>query len=237
MQTVVIIFSAESEWRAAKKFLKVAFVETSPFGECFAILKGEQTLIYLQGGWGKIAAAASAQYAIIRWKPDLVINLGTCGGLQGQVDRGTVILADRVLVYDLLEQMGNQQQALDYYTTVPDLSWLQEPYPQAVQRGLMLSADRDILPEQVAWLQETFGGVAADWESASIAWVCDKNKVRCLILREVTDLVSPMGGEAYQDIRVFHNAAQKAINNLMEHLPAWLDRVSKLETDIKNHKE
>lgn len=225
MQTVVIIFSAESEWRAARNYCKVTFVETTPYGECFAILKGDQTLIYMQGGWGKIAAAAGAQYAILHWKPDLVINLGTCGGLQGLVERDTVILADRVMVYDLIEQMGDQQQALDYYTTIQDLSWLREPYPQPVQRGLMLSADRDILPEQVTWLQETFSGVAADWESGSIAWVCNKNKVRCLILRAVTDLVSPDGGEVYHDISIFHKAAEKAISNLLGYLPAWLERV------------
>jgi adenosylhomocysteine nucleosidase len=222
MHTIVIIFSSHSEWRAARKCCKVTFVETTPFGECFALLEGERTLIYLEGGWGKISAAASVQYAIVRWKPDLVINLGTCGGLQGAVEPGTVILAERTLVYDVIEQMGDQQQAYDHYSTDLDLSWLGEPYPQPVQRGLLLSADRDILPEQVTWLQEQFGGVAADWESGAIAWVCSKNHVKCLILRGVSDLVTPDGGEAYGNIKVFHQASEKIIANLLQHLTAWL---------------
>ncbi|PKO05876.1 MAG: hypothetical protein CVU41_09635 [Chloroflexi bacterium HGW-Chloroflexi-3] len=223
MRTIVIIFSSQAEWRAARKCCKVTFVETTPFGECFALLENERTLIYLEGGWGKISAAASAQYAIVHWKPDLVINLGTCGGLQGRVERGDVILAVRTLVYDVIEQMGDQQQALDYYTTELDLSWLGEPYPQPVHCGLLLSADRDILPEQVAWLQDNFGGVAADWESSAIAWVCSKNHVKCLILRGVSDLVSPDGGEAYGNIKVFHKASEEIITDLLGHLPAWLD--------------
>ena len=81
MRTIVIIFSSHSEWRAARKCCKVTFVETTPFGECFALLENERTLIYLEGGWGKISAAASAQYAIVRWKPDLVINLMTARAL------------------------------------------------------------------------------------------------------------------------------------------------------------
>ncbi len=224
MHTIVIIFSSHAEWRAARKCCKVTFVETTPFGECFALLENERTLIYLEGGWGKISAAASAQYAIVRWKPDLVINLGTCGGLQGAVEPGTVILAERTLVYDVIEQMGDQQQAYDHYTTDLDLSWLptEEPYPQPVQRGMLLSADRDILPEQVTWLQEQFGGVAADWESGAIAWVCSKNHVKCLILRGVSDMVGPDGGEAYGNIKVFHQASEKIIANLLQHLPAWL---------------
>jgi len=222
MHTVVIIFSAPSEWRAARKCCKAAFVEETPFGECFAIQENTRTLIYMLGGWGKISAAASAQYAISHWKPDLVINLGTCGGLQGKVERDQVILVERTIVYDLVEQMGDQQEALDHYTTTLDLSWLSEPYPQPVQRGLLLSADRDILPEQVQWLQDTFGGIAADWESGALAWVCQKNGVRCLILRAVSDLVDVEGGEAYANIRVFHKASERVINELLKHLPAWL---------------
>ena len=225
MRTIVIIFSSHAEWRAARKCCKVTFVETTPFGECFALLEGERTLIYLEGGWGKISAAASAQYAIVRWKPDLVINLGTCGGLQGRAQRGDIILAERTLVYDVIEQMGDQQTAYDHYTTELDLSWLQDSYPQPVQRGLLLSADRDILPEQVGWLQEQFGGVAADLESGAIAWVCSRNKVKCLILRGVSDLVSPDGGEAYGNIKVFHKASEEIIKDLLGHLPAWLDCV------------
>jgi adenosylhomocysteine nucleosidase len=89
----------------------------------------------------------------------------------------------------------------------------------------LLSADRDILPEQVGWLQEQFGGVAADWESGAIAWVCSRNKVKCLILRGVSDLVSPDGGEAYGNIKVFHKASEEIITDLLGHLPAWLDCV------------
>ena len=61
MATIVIIFSSDAEWRAARKYRKVTFVEETPYGECFAMLEGERTTIYLQGGWGKISAAASAQ--------------------------------------------------------------------------------------------------------------------------------------------------------------------------------
>jgi adenosylhomocysteine nucleosidase len=223
MKKIVVIFSADAEWRAARKCCKVTFVDSTPFGECFAIQKGERSVIYVQGGWGKIAAAASAQFAISQWNPDLVVNLGTCGGLLGAVERGSVILVERTLVYDLIEQMGDQQQALDAYTTRLDLGWLAEPYPQTVQKGLMLSADRDIVPEQVEWLRDHFGGIAADWESAAIAWVCSKNGVKCLILRAVSDLVGPEGGEAYGNIKQFQHATDVQITKLLEHLPAWID--------------
>jgi len=225
MRKIVVIFSANSEWRAARKNCKVTFVDRTPFGECFAIREENYSLIYMQGGWGKISAAASVQYAISHWHPELVINLGTCGGFEGQAQRGEVVLAERTLVYDLIEQMGDQQKALDHYSVNLDLSWLAEPFPQKVRKGLLLSADRDILPEQVNWLQDNFEGFAADWESGAIAWVCQQNHIKCLILRAVSDLVSSDGGEAYDDIEVFHQATEQIITDLLAYLPAWIERV------------
>lgn len=225
MRKIVVIFSANSEWRAARKNCKVTFVDRTPFGECFAIREENYSLIYMQGGWGKISAAASVQYAISHWHPELVINLGTCGGFEGKALRGEVVLAERTLVYDLIEQMGDQQKAFDHYTVNLDLSWLDEPFPQKVRKGLLLSADRDILPEQVSWLQENFDGFAADWESGAIAWVCHQNNVKCLILRAVSDLVNSNGGEAYDDIEVFHQATEQIITDLLSYLPAWIERV------------
>ncbi|RPI83169.1 MAG: hypothetical protein EHM41_16570 [Chloroflexi bacterium] len=44
---------------------------------------------------GKISAAASTQYIIDRWNPDLLINLGTCGGFEGCIERGAVVLVEK----------------------------------------------------------------------------------------------------------------------------------------------
>lgn len=180
-------------------------------------------MIFFQGGWGKISAAASAQWAIDRWQPDLLVNLGTCGGLAGRVDRGEVLLVDRTLVYDIIEQMGDPQAAIDHYTVDLDLFWLREPYPQPVRRGLLVSADRDIYLPDIPMLVERYGATAADWESGAIAWVASRNRTRCLILRGVTDLVSPQGGEAYNALDVFHTGARHVMESLLDSLPAWLD--------------
>jgi adenosylhomocysteine nucleosidase len=105
-----------------------------------------EPLIFVHGGWGKISAAATAQYAIDCWRPALLINLGTCGGFAGAIEKDTVVLVERTLVYDIIEQMGDSQEAIDFYSTAIDLSWLKEPYPQPVLRTRLVSADRDIVP-------------------------------------------------------------------------------------------
>ena len=62
----------------------------------------------------------------------------------------------KISMDDITEQMGDAQQANDYYTTEIDLSWLEEPYPLAVRRSLLVSGDRDLLVEDVPVLAQRF---------------------------------------------------------------------------------
>jgi len=221
MESIVVLVSANQEWDAVREMFPQAAVQASPFGEWFdACLP--QPVTFFQGGWGKIAAAASAQYAIDHFAPDLVVNLGTCGGFEGRVEAGTVILAERTLVYDVIEQMGDPEAAIAHYTTRLDLSWLGERIPTGVQPALLVSADRDLVAGELPLLVERYGAIAGDWESGAIAWVCARSGVRCLILRGVSDLVGSGGGEIYGDITVFASRARGVMRGLVEALPGWL---------------
>lgn len=185
-------------------------------------------MLFLHGGWGKIAAAASTQYAIDRWQPDLLVNLGTCGGFAGEIEKGEIILAKKTIVYDIIEQMGDYDEHIAHYTTDIDLDWLggAETYPHEVRRTLLVSGDRDLIVAEIPQLKEKFGAVAGDWESGAIAWVAARNGVRCLILRGVTDLVGAEGGEAYDgNFDVFVDGAQQVMGRLVESLPGWVTLV------------
>jgi lactoylglutathione lyase len=94
-----------------------------------------------------------------------------------------------------------------------------------VVRGLLVSADRDIVPSYIPGLVEKYGAVAADWESGAIAWVAKRNGVRCLILRGVTDLVGESGGEAYGNIEIFHENTRVMMKELIGQLPDWLNDI------------
>ena len=219
---VVVIISANAEWLAVKEVLPEITLRASPFGEWFVYPSPESPVIFFHGGWGKISAAAAAQYIIDRWKPGLLINLGTCGGFSGFVELGTVLLVDRTRVYDILEQMGDSEAALEYYSTDLDLGWLPEPYPHPVQRAVLVSADRDLLTQNIPHLHERYGAVAADWESGAIAWTATRNHVRCLIVRAVSDLVGGTGGEAYGNLELYQARTREIMEQLLNQLPDWL---------------
>jgi adenosylhomocysteine nucleosidase len=221
---IVVIISAQQEWHPVLEHYHPANLQATPYGDCFEVKSSpDQVLIFLHGGWGKIKAAGSAQYAISRWDPKLVINLGTCGGFDGMVKRGELILVEKTIVYDLIEQMVDPDVAIRAYTTDLDLSFIREPYPQPVRRTLLVSGDRDLVMEEIPELMRKYGAVAGDWESGAIAFVTNANSVPCLILRAVSDLVGNDGGEAYDNIGLFAERATEIMENLLQHLPAWVE--------------
>jgi adenosylhomocysteine nucleosidase len=220
---IVIIVSAIAEWIAVKPLFPKSRILHFPYGEFFHATLDTWNLTLFHCGWGKIASAGAAQYLIDHYSPDLIVNLGTCGGFEGVVRQGEIILVDQTYVYDIVELMGDLDIAT-YYASSLDLSWLAEPYPHPARRGMIASADSDLPPEKISFLKQK-GAVAADWESAALAWVARKNNVRLLILRGVSDMVSEDGGEAYNNIEVFNERARGIMERLVEQLPDWLNAV------------
>jgi len=220
---VCILISAGAEWRALLPHFPQADLQSTPYGNCFRTSIGYQRVVFMHGGWGKVAAAGSTQYAIDRWSPKKIVNLGTCGGFSGYIHRGDVVLAEKTLIYDIIEKMSDPDQAIEKYSVTFDLSWLPKPAPQEVFIGTMVSADRDLLSEDIPHLVEKYNARVADWESGAIAWIAKRNHLPCLILRAVTDLVDQSSGEAYGDYAFFEAQTQAVMAEFVTHLPAWLD--------------
>ena len=218
----VVIVSANAEWRVVRELFPKATMQRSPYGEFFLQDIAGRRAVVLQGGWGKIDAAASAQYAIDRWRPSTIFNLGTCGGMAGRVNRHEVILAERTVVYDIVEMMGDSAEAIREYSTEIDLAWVGPKPPSAVKRSTLVSADRDLAPADISKLVRLYGAVAADWESGAIARVAKRNGKRVVILRGVSDLVGASTGEAYGKPGVFEQGTGIVMRKLFAALPAWL---------------
>jgi len=224
---VIILVSANIEWQATLNILKPDTISNSPFGEWFRkniLVNGELLpIVFFHGGWGKISAAASTQFVVDMWDPVLIINIGTCGGFRGEVQRGTIILVQETLVYDIVEQMGDYEEHIEHYRTKLDVSWLGSDYPISVKPSRMVSADRDILTTDIPWLKKSYSAIAGDWESGAIAYVAKRNHKKLLILRGVTDLVDGDGGEAYGKLDVFVSETEKIMDVLITSLPKWLE--------------
>src|SRR5215213_11926731 len=135
---VVVLISAIAEWVAVKPLFPDAKIRQFPFGECFDIRFQDEHISFFHSGWGKIASAGSMQYVIDRYSPDLIVNLGTCGGFVGGVEQGEIILVDQTYVYDIVELMGDLDIST-FYASSLDLNWMPEPYPHPARRGTIAS--------------------------------------------------------------------------------------------------
>lgn len=227
-KTIPILIAADEEWRVVKKCLLPSVVKAYPFGEWFNYTLHADTLplslIFFQTGCGKIPAAAATQYVIDKLNPKLIINLGTCGGFDGLVKRLDILLVKETVVYDIHERSGNKDAQTNKYRTSLDLSWIKEPYSTNAKSVTLATADQDLDPKIIPRLIKKYEAVAADWESGAIAYVAEKNKVKCLILRGVSDVVDP-NGKPSNEKEIIEGAAG-VIKKLIGGLPRWISKVN-----------
>ncbi len=216
---IAVVISANAEWTPVKALLEPVGIERSPYGEFFTHAIAGEPVLFHHGGWGKIDAAASAEYIIGQWRPRLLINLGSCGGIEGRIERLERLIVTRTVVYDIHEAIGDSSTAIADYSTDIDLGWLGDEFPLRHRRAAMYSGDRDLIASGVAALTRRFADVvAADWESASIARVAARRGTRVLILRAASDLVSEQHGEATGNQPLFHNNAANSMRLLLDDL-------------------
>jgi len=233
-KTVVFIIPVKTEWDEAILYfgLKNEECSRSPYGGYFFKkyeLEGKSvSAVFMKCGCGKARAAGATQFAILKWKPAAIVNIGTCGGFAGSIEKGGLLIAERTVVYDVRERMGDPDEMIRLFSTDLDLSFVSEELMKHVKKHVLASADADLDPGDIASLREKYGAAAADWESGSIASTAALNGVRSLIIRGVSDLVCEKeGGEAYGNYAAFVGGTRQVMKKILELTPEIIDCVLK----------
>jgi adenosylhomocysteine nucleosidase len=214
-----VLISANAEWRVVKPLFPAARLERSPYGEYFFEAVEGTTFLFFHSGWGKVSAAGATQYVIDRFKPAHIVSISTCGGVEGRARRFETVVAEKVVIYDILEAMTDSTEALDHYTTILDPP-AQLPVPAT--RATVYSADRDLTAAGLREIEHHYRPIAVDWESGAIAWVAKRNATPVLIQRGVSDLVSFEKGEAEGNYSLFQENAALVMQGLIRDLPKWI---------------
>lgn len=201
---LAIQICSELEWKSTRSILKIGRGQLlgQPYGESFNCKLGQHQSIIYQSGATKTRAAAACQFAIDTWHPDGIINLGTCGGVSKEVSKLDIILANKTFQYDVIQRFGKPSlRFMRDLKTILDLTWIDlTKISRKVRIGTLASADQDMDYNQRNKLQGK-KVIAADWESASIAKVCELNKMKCLVLRGITDI--PKRGATHKKIQEY----------------------------------
>ena len=158
---------AEKEWPCIKSIFKVQGnkLQCFPFGHYFDHRLGSHGCRWFHSGATKTRAAAACQYAISAWHADIIINLGTCGGVAQNVKERDIILANRTIQYDVIERFGAPTESFQkYQETIIDVSWAEKCGSSEISHvGAIASADQDLSVECRSKLRKA-KILAADWE-------------------------------------------------------------------------
>ena len=201
----------------------------------FHIPTGSHEDIFYQSGATKTRATAACQFAIVTWHPDAIVNLGTCGGVSNKLKKRDIILVNKTVHYDCITRFGPIPKG--FYkpmTTKLDTSWVDaSKVSTKLNKGIIATADQD-LDYKCRELLKQKNILGADWESGAISKVCELNKMKCLILRGVTDIpeeqISPD-----QDIQGadYKENTPKIMKDLIEILSQISFRLNILSTGKK----
>ena len=166
-----------------------------------ADLEGHKLLI-AKSGIGKSAAAYTAAILCSHFRPRLLINIGSAGGLLEGQKVGDIVLSDCCRCHDFDIGEDTRTDARFAYHPRPEEVELAETILKNMgytyHRGLIVTGDQFLQKRNTvydhlkAWYPEA---ICAEMEAASVASVCVRNKTPFIVLRSISDLIFVEGNE------------------------------------------
>ena len=164
-------------------------------------------IVTLFCGVCKVNAAIATQILIDTYHVNIIINAGTAGGMNSQVNIFDTVISTDVAYHDVASEVLTEFHP-----------WLESVYFKADNRLLELSktAVKKMSPEyNVFWgrmvtgeafitddgrkeINEMFAPLTVDMETGSIAHVCYVNKIPFISIRSVTDTETHSGIDNFE---------------------------------------
>ena len=222
MQQIGIIGAMEPEVALLRQ--QIVDVETTELGS-YVFYSGRLNgvaVVLVQSGIGKVAAAVATTLMIQHFKPDAVINTGSAGGFDPDLNVGDVVISTEVRHHDVDVtafgyQMGQVPQMPAAFDAHPLLVAAAEQSIQALRfcktkKGLIATGDSFICdPARIATIRQQFPTMlAVEMEGAAIAQVCHMLHTPFVVIRSLSDIAgkeSPQSFEAYLEVASKNSSA------------------------------
>ncbi|MDO5104482.1 5'-methylthioadenosine/adenosylhomocysteine nucleosidase [Capnocytophaga sp.] len=220
--TIGIIGAMELEINTLKNALadvKITTIGNFTFYE--GTIYGVPTVVSLSG-IGKVSASVSTSLLIDKFRPDMIINTGTAGGL-GTTSVHDIILATEVRHHDVdVTAFGYEigQQAKMPAAYLPDKKWFEVAHSVAKKHsnqlhcGLVVSGDAFISdPKRLQQIENMFPiAKAVEMEAAAIAQTCYLLKTPFIMLRAISDKAGEGNAISYEQFVVEAGKLSAEIN-------------------------
>ncbi|MEW9107863.1 5'-methylthioadenosine/S-adenosylhomocysteine nucleosidase [Cytobacillus gottheilii] len=178
-------------------------------------------VILLRSGIGKVNAAMSTTVLLDRFKPDYVINTGSAGGLNPELNVGDVVISSEVRHHDVDVtafgyEYGQVPQLPAAFTANEKLVKIAEECAKEsgdiqVVRGLIATGDSFMSdPVRVEAVREKFEDLqAVEMEAAAIAQVCHQFNIPFVVIRSLSDIAgkeSDISFDKFLETAALHSA-------------------------------
>ena len=174
------------EWRAVLDYYNIdkTSCKNMIYGEYFLKNINDKEIIFYNCGTRKVCSSGATQYMIDNFNLDKIIVVGTCAGIDKKYNILDVIIPNLAVQYDCtvreLEPLIKKSFNVDLSD---DISQITIPY----KTGIIGSADKAVVMKHDYDIIKLNNITIADMESACIAYICKLNKVKCIILKGISD--------------------------------------------------
>ena len=222
-----IIGAMEEETRVLLEKMENPQKEVIHHLEYISGLIDNKKVVLAQSGIGKVNSALATAFLIDRYKPEVVINTGSAGGLKHTLAVGDVVIADSLAYHDVDATVFGYQKG-----QVPQMPALYESAPNVVEnimkaaqevglaaeKGLIVSSDSFIASkEEITRIISEFPeAYATEMEGASIAQTCYTMDVPFVVVRAISDCADEEASISFDDFIV--EAGKKSAEMVIEFI-------------------
>jgi len=161
--------------------------------------QGNNEVVLVVCGIGKVNAAICTQILIDDFKVNSVINVGVAGGLGENIKPGDIVIAENLVQHDMdTSFFGDKKGQIPRLSTFDfrcDANLIEKAKLACKEfkghdcfTGRIATGDQFMSDvEKVKWIHKEFNAIACEMEGGSIAQTCYLNDVPFVVIRSISD--------------------------------------------------
>ncbi len=183
MKKILILVAVSFE---LKEILK-KFSSYKKQGNIYEIPNKDKLIIFFKIGIGLINAKRNANYAIAKFNPDVVINMGVAGALNNTFNIGDIVVCNQFLYENNMRKI---QLVKDYSAKL-----INQYFPSINIRGTILSVIRGVGSQNTKnYLKNIAKADLVDMESGVLAEICTTKEIPFFAIKCISDYADDLTG-------------------------------------------
>lgn len=228
---IAIIGAMEQEVELLRNEIENAQTEIIANSEFTVGTYKDREVILLKSGIGKVNAAMTTTILLNQFKPDYVINTGSAGGYDPDLEVGAIVISNEVRHHDVDVtafgyEIGQVPQLPPAFKADTHLMELAEETVKEIgehQAATGLIATGDIFmhnPEKVEIVRQNFPQMkACEMEAAAVAQVCHQFNVPFVVIRALSDIAGKESSISFDEfLPVAAKHSTEIVLNVIEKL-------------------